>query len=208
MFYRVAGLSPRRNLAADVLLSPVSTAAAADAYQVGNFNRLIEYLRNPELESPFGDNDDLATRGATWQFLRYAVDRSATTEQTLWSKLVNAKTTGAANVSAAFGTDFLTLVRDWATAQYTDDAVAAAPPTFQQASWNYRSILPTLVTNRTFPLRTRSLAGGALVTLTLRGGGASYLRFGVASGATGTVQVTSSGGAVPGAVSLTIVRTR
>ncbi|MFN2567439.1 MAG: hypothetical protein ABR499_20780 [Gemmatimonadaceae bacterium] len=207
MFYRVAGLNPRGNTTLETLRSSQSMTATADAYQVGNFNRLIEYLRDPESESPFNDVDDLATRGATWQFLRYAADRTGVAEQTLWQNLVNARTAGVANFNAVFGSDFMTLVRDWVTAQYTDDAVPEVPSTFQQPSWNYRSILPALTANSAYPLRIRPLAGGS-VSLTLAGGGAAYLRFGVASGATGTVRVTSPSGAVPGAVSLTVVRTR
>jgi hypothetical protein len=210
MFYRVAGMSPRGNVGIDALLASSARFDAFNTYQLGNFNRVIEQLRYPESNSPFYNLDEVGTRGATWQFLRYAADHSGMDEQTLWQKLVNARTAGIANFSAVFGADFMTLVRDWATARYVDDAVPQTPANYQQPSWNYRSILPSLVPSRAFPLRTWTLGDGAPLRVVLRAGGAAYVRFGVAAGATGTVRVTSSasGGTVPGEVSFTIVRTR
>ena len=208
MFYRVAGMSPRANVAVDALLSSAARAEALNAYQVGNFVRVVDHLRYPESTSPFDNLDELATRGATWQFLRYAADQLGTDESVLWQKLVNARTSGVANFNAASGADFVTMLRDWATARYVDDAVPQAASRYQQPSWNYRSILPTLVPNRSFPLRTWALGNGAPFRLVLRAGGAAYLRFGVASGTTGTVRITLSEGAAPEAVWFTVVRTR
>jgi hypothetical protein len=210
MFYRVSGMGPRENVGIDALLASSARTDAVNAYQVGNFNRVIEQLRYPESNSPFDNLDELGTRGSTWQFLRYAADQSGIDEQTLWQKLVNARTTGVANFNAAFGADFMTLVRDWATARYVDDWVPQVPATYQQPSWNYRSILPTLVPTRTFPLRTWTLGNAAPLRVVLRAGGAAYVRFGVAAGTTATVRATSgaSGGVVPSEVSFTIVRTR
>jgi hypothetical protein len=207
MFYQASGLVPRQNINLTRLLSSPTIRNAANAYQVANFGRLIDYLENPEANSPYGPADTLATRGAVWQLLRYAADRSTTAEQTIWQNLVNSKTVGAANLSAAFG-DFMTLVRNWATAQYTDDAVSQTTATFQHPSWDYRSVILGLVQDGTFPLKTRSLATGSTVSLTLKGGSAAYLRFGVVGGATGTIRVTSSGAAPPPAVSLMLVRTK
>jgi hypothetical protein len=48
---------------------------AANHYQTSNPNRLISYQRAPETNGPFQDDHDLPTRGAIWEFLRYAADR-------------------------------------------------------------------------------------------------------------------------------------
>jgi hypothetical protein len=211
LFYRVSGLTPRQNITLTQLTSSDQIRNAVNAYQVQNFSRLIDYLEDPEARSPYADDDELATRGATWQLLRYAADRSSTPEQNLWRRLVNSTTLGIANFTATFG-DFSSTVRDWATAQYMDDAVAQVPANFRHPSWHYRSLIPTLI-DRTnpppYPLRTRTLVDGAPpLALSLKGGSAAYLRFGVAGGATGVITPTSSGAPLPAAVSVTVVRTK
>jgi hypothetical protein len=208
MFYQGSGLGPRQNINLARLRSSQTILDAANAYQVANISRLIEYLENPETRSPYAANDSLATRGATWQLLRYAVDHSTKAEQTVWQELVNSRVSGIPNMAAEFG-DFITLVRNWATAQYTDDVVSQAAATFQHPSWNYRSVVPGLLpAGSAYPLKTRSLASTSTISLTLKAGGAAYLRFGVSGGATGTIHVTSSGAPPPAAVALTLVRTK
>jgi hypothetical protein len=212
LFYSASGLAPRQNITLAQLVQPGPVNAAVNAYQIDNFGRLLEYLKDPEGRSPYATDDELATRGATWQLLRYSADRSTTPQQTLWFNLVNSQTAGIANFTAVFGGQFIALVRDWATAQYTDDAVSPLLAAYQHPSWHYRSIMPRLVANTNppppYPLKTRTLVAGTPLSLTLKGGSAAYLRFGVAAGATGTITPTSSGAALPAAVSLTVVRTR
>jgi len=208
MFYHASGLQPRQNITVNTLRSSSTILAAVNAYQVSNFRRLIEYLENPEGNSPYANNDELATRGATWQLLRYAADRSTTTQQTIWFNLVNSRTAGIPNFTAVFGVQFIPLVRDWAIAQYTDDAVSTAA-TLQHPSWHYRSILPALLDPPVYPLRTRTLGGGTAVSFTLRGGSAAYLRFAVAGSTTARISAAGSAGApVSPAVSVTVVRTK
>ncbi len=103
------------------------------------------------------------------------------------------------------------LVRGWAVAQYVDDAVASVSTEHQHASWHYRSILPRLINQqipRAYPLMTRALTAGVPLSLTLNGGGAAYVRFGIVGGATGRIVATSGCGALPATTSLTLVRTR
>jgi hypothetical protein len=211
MFYQGSGLAPRQNITLAQLRTSQALIDTVNAYQVDNLGRLLEYLQDPESHTPYADDDALATRGATWQLLRYAADHSTTAEQTLWMRLVNSQTAGIANFTAVFGGNFSALVRDWATAQYTDDAVSSVPAAYQHPSWNYRSLMPTLVNSTNpppYPLKTRSLVDGVPLSLTLKGGSAAYLRFGVGAGATGRITPTSSGAAPPAAVSFTVVRTR
>jgi hypothetical protein len=207
LFYRVSGLAPRQNITLTTLRSSQTILDAVNAYQVSNLARLNEYLENPEQNSPYAANDELATRGATWSLLRYAADRSSTAQQTLWFNLVNSTTAGIPNFTAVFGGSFLDLVRDWVVANYTDDALSTIT-TLQHPSWNYRSVLPALVTPAVYPLRTQALVAATPVSLTLGGGAAAYLRFSVAGGATGRVTSTSSGAALPAGMSVTLVRTR
>jgi hypothetical protein len=210
LFYSASGLAPRQNITLAQLVDPNTPQVnnAVNAYQVDNFARLLEYLENPEGNSPYAENDELATRGATWQLLRYAADRSTKSQQAIWQDLVNSPTAGIANFSSVLG-EFFGIARDWATAQYTDD-VLTTTPAHQHPSWHYRSIMPRLVSASNppppYPLRTRTLVAGAPLSLTLTGGGAAYIRFGVAGGATGAI--TPSSTTAMSNVSFTVVRTK
>jgi hypothetical protein len=209
MFYQAPGFAPRQNLTRQRVGASQMAVDAFNAYEVANFGRLFAYLQDPERNSPHADNDNLATRGATWQLLRYAADHSTKTDEQVWRGLVrDTKLSGFANLTAVFG-DVMPLVRDWSTAQYTDDLVLQTTATLQQPSWDYRSLFSALLPNGYgYPLKTRALASGAPVSLTLNGGSAAYVRFAVAGRATGAVHVTSGGAAPPAAVALTLVRTR
>jgi hypothetical protein len=202
VFYKASGLAPRRNLDHQSLRSSQTIEDAANAYQIENFRWTMFYLERPELNSPFNQ------RGGAWQLLRYAADRSPTPERTFWFNLVNSRTTGIDNVAAATSMDFFTLLREWAMAQYTDDAGFAVTPTFQHPSWNFRSVLSALAEDATFPLATHVLSTGGPLTLTLAGGGAAYLRFGVASGRVGLIRATTGGAPPSSDVSLSVVRTK
>src|SRR5918999_1150550 len=111
MFYRASGLAPKLNITLQTLRSSQTILDAVNAYQVSNFGRLIEYLEDPEARSPYANDDELATRGATWQLLRYAADRSTAAQQTIWRDLANSKSAGIANFTTVFGGEFLGLVR-------------------------------------------------------------------------------------------------
>jgi hypothetical protein len=215
MFYRVSGLAPQQNISVATLTSLQAIEDAFFAYQVDNFGRLIEYLKDPERRAPHTDPmpsdpiDDLATRGAAWQLLRYAADRSTRPQQDLWRSLVNTPNVGISNVTTVFGGNFFDLTRDWATAQYTDDAVSQTTATFQHPSWNYRNVVRALQNPPAFPLKTRTLVAGTPLSFTLTTGGAvAYLRFGVAANTTGTITATSGGAGLPTTVSVTVVRTK
>ena len=207
MFYRISGLAPKQNITLQTLRSSQTILDAVNAYQTSNLGRLIEYLDDPEQNSPYAANDELATRGATWSLLRYAADRSTTAQQTIWTNLVNSKTIGTANFTAVFGGNFVDWVRDWAVTTYTDDAVLTTAA-FRHPSWNFRDIVPALLDPPAFPLKTRTLTAGSQLALSLKGGGAAYLRFSVGSNAVGDISATSSGAVLPSTVSVTVVRTK
>jgi len=116
---------------------------------------------------------------------------------------VNSSTTGLANLRNVFGSDLASLFRDWATSLLLDD-VSGAATRYQEPSWNERSILDALTTTSSYPLTTLPLASGTPTTVSVRGGGAAYLRFTVAAGQTGAVSWTASSSVG----SVTVVRLR
>jgi len=206
-FYKVAGLAPRQNIDLSRLRSSPAILTAVNGYQVSNLSRLLNYVENPEGNSPYANNDSLTTRGGTWQLLRYAADRKGGAEAGLWRSLVDAKTSGAANFEAAFGSALTTVVQDWTVAQYLDDTDITRKAEYVHPSWNFRSLLPALsdVKDR-FPLKTQQLTDAAPATLSLVGGGAAYLRFGVPADVVVPVTTTVQGSPPPADVELTLVR--
>lgn len=201
LFFRVSGLQPRQNLAASTIQQSAAYVNAFNNYEVSNFGRYQEYLKTPSAYSPDADNDSLATRGATRAFLRYAADRRGTSDGDTWFQLVNSTTTGIANLTNVFGSGLINEFRDWGTSVLTDDLTGVAA-TYQQPSWNYRSIYAALASSSVFPLSTVSLTTPRTVSL-VRGANA-YLRFAVAAGGVPSVQWTGA----PSTVQFTIVRTK
>lgn len=204
LYYRISGNSPRTNIGLSVAQSTQAQVDAFNTYQLQNMSRLLTFMKAPETNSPYAANADFATRGAVWQLLRYAADRKGESERSTWYPLVNSTTAGQANFNAIFG-NITTMTRDWAVAQFMDDAGLGPSSVYTNPSWNYRSLLPA-INSGAWPLLTRSLTVSP-VSVTLNGGGAAYLRFHVDAGVFATVAVTSSGQAVPSSVDVILVRT-
>jgi hypothetical protein len=205
LYYRVSGNTPGSNIDLPLLQSSQAQLDAANAYAIENFFRLLSYQIAPEGNSPYGQTDLLEMRGAIWQLLRYSADRKGGVHQSTWFSLVNSTTAGMANFNAVFG-DIITQSRDWAVAQFTDDASLGVAANYTHPSWNYRSLIPAL-NGGVSPLLTRQLLA-APVSVTLSGGGAAYLRFSVGANTPATIGATSSGQAVPSAVDFILVRTQ
>ena len=66
----------------------------------------------------------------------------------------------------------------------------------------------TMAEDATFPLATHVPSTAGPLTLTLAGGGAAYIRFGVASGRVGLIRATVAGVTPSPEVSLSVVRTK
>ena len=201
LFYRASGLSPRANIDVATLRTSSAIVDAFNNYEIENFGRYVEYLKSPSKYSPYADNDSLATRGATWAFLRSAADRRGSSDGDTWYQLVNSTTTGIANLQHVFGTGVSDEIRDWATSVLTDDMTGVSSA-YQQPSWNFRSIFAALG-NSVFPISTVSLLPGTQ-PVTLTDGAAAYLRFTVPAGGLASVQWS----APATAVQFTVVRTR
>jgi hypothetical protein len=208
LYYRVSGNTPRSNIDLALVLSTTAQTDAANEYIIDNFLRLMTYQAAPETNSPFSQTDGLEMRGSIWQLLRYSADRRGGTEQTAWFALANSTTAGQANFNAVFG-DIITNSRDWAVAQFTDDAPAlSVAANYTHPSWNFRSLIPPLnPPSGASPLLTHALTA-APVNVTLAGGGAAYVRFSVAANAAATIAATSSGAPVPSTVDFILVRTQ
>jgi hypothetical protein len=209
-FYAATGLAPRQNLTLNQITADTRRVNALNSYMLDNFARYMTFLEAPDENTVIGD-DLLETRGASWAFLRYAVDRRGTGDPQLFFNLVNSTRTGLANVSQVLGAPALDWVQDWTLSVYTDDAVQVEPR-FLQPSWNFRDIMPVVATlygrDELFPLRVENLGSNAAREFNLPGGGAAYLRFGIGGGERVGLRLTSNDGPPPADLRFSLVRTR
>ena len=210
LFYHEGASGPLRNLSVTSLRASAVLVKAFNEDQSANASRYAEYLRNPSTNSPIRANDSLATRGATWDFLRYAADRknrAGGTDASVWQALVNSQTSGIANLRTVFGANLGSMLRDWSVSNYTDDAVLGLAADFTQPSWNWRTIYPALGSNSAYPLKLSSLVGATTAGSVIPGG-AAYYRLSVAANATGTITLSTSSGVSTGPLQGTLVRLR
>ncbi len=217
LYYRISGFTSRQNLTL-ALVSQQSTLFSNYASQ--NFSRFYTFLINPELNSPYAPNDSLATRGATWNFLRFAAGRQgASGEAAFYRALVNSTTVGRTNLSNVLGgtTQFADYLRDWTVSLIADDfntaTTAALDVRYVFPAWNFRSIYPGLrfgggAALGVYPINARSLQSGSPQRITLAGGTSSYVRFGVPSGRSALLSLASNGAALPSTMRYAIVRLR
>jgi hypothetical protein len=201
LYYRESGLTPRQNIDSTSIRNSTQRFNAVNAYQINNLDRYGSFLENTVINSPYADNDSLATRGATWSFLRYAADHQGTGDGTVWRQLDNSTTTGLDNLTNVFGAPILNEFRDWSIAVYTDDLVATAAA-YQQPSWNFRTVLP-LISDLPRPV-SFSLSDGAQTSKTVTGGGSLYVKFGVPANLTAAIDWS----APSSNVQISIVRTK
>jgi hypothetical protein len=212
LFYRATGLAPRQNINLSNLSTTQTMRDQFSSYQGSNFGRFKEFLSEPAQTSPYADNDDLNTRGATWNLLRYLADHKGTSDGSTWSQLVNTVDTGQTNLAHVFGPDWLTQIRDWATSVFSDDVNGNTDARFLEPSWNMRNIFPGLTTGgvaiNKFPLTVVPLADAQPANLLINAGGVAYLRFTVPAGGQASIDWTSSGLPVSPFFQFTLVRTR
>lgn len=92
----------------------------------------------------------LAERGAAWLFVRFIddqfrTDTSFTATAAFTRKLLETNLVGGANVAAAGGMPFSTIVEHWALANYVSDLPGfTAPPELQYTSWHLRTTYASL----------------------------------------------------------------
>jgi len=209
LFYRVSGLAPRRNLTAANVRATQQVVTAFNEHMSADLTRYQEYLKRPSTTSPYGDNDSLQTRGATWSLLRYLADRRGSSDADTWMQLDNSKTAGIDNLRGVFGNDIMSLIRDWTTSAFTDDTnFAGGDGAYQQPSWSLRSLYTQLF-NPPFPLVITPVVESAATNVQLVGGGAAYLRFTVPPNSQASLDWSGPGGVpVSPVLRWTLVRTR
>ncbi|WP_461413957.1 Ig-like domain-containing protein [Gemmatimonas sp.] len=217
LYFRVSGYSTRSNLA----LTDVNGVRADNfsTYASQNFSRFYSFLVSPETNSPYAPNDSLATRGAIWNFLRFAAARQgANGEAQFLRQLVNSTSTGVNNLQQVLsGGAFADYLRDWTIALIADDysstVTSALGPQYTNPAWSFRSIYPGLrISGGTalgvYPIATRSLVSNVPQRIVLAGGASSYLRFSVQPGQKALIRLSSNGALPASTLRYGIVRLR
>jgi Bacterial Ig-like domain (group 1)/IPT/TIG domain len=108
-----------------------------------HFARLYSFLDLPGATSLFGrvSDGDFTFYGASWSFIRYNVDRYATSESAYLRGITSAVSTGITNISQQSGADPVQILGNWSLALYLDGNTAmAASADVNFASWNTRDI--------------------------------------------------------------------
>lgn len=217
LYYKVAGLSPRQNINIAALTGSSASVTAFNNNQADNFGRYQLFLGKPSQTSVFSASAGtlLEARGADWNMLRYLADHHGNggSDTATWMSLVNTTSIGQQNLAKVFGTNYLTQIRDWATSVFSDDVAGVSDTRFEEPSWNMRDIFPRLVNQsgtplNVFPLQVFPLADAAPVTTTVLAGGAAYVRFHVAAGASASIDWSASGSPVSSLMQFTVVRSK
>lgn len=217
LYFRVSGYSTRSNLA----LTDVNGARATDftTFASQNFSRFYSFITAPENNSPYAPNDSLATRGAIWNFLRFAAARQGPAgEAAFLRSLVNTAATGVTNLQQVLaGGAFADYLRDWSISLIADDYPATTTTTlstqYVNPAWNFRSIYPGLrlaggTALGVYPIATRSLVSGVPQRIPLAGGASSYIRFSVPAGQKALISLSSNGALPASTLRYGIVRLR
>jgi hypothetical protein len=178
LYFHESGYSPRSRLTSqsvDDSFDHWSTWIADDA---SNFVRFYLYLLDPSNNSPIDAGDALETRGATWAFLRFAVDQSFSSDAGVWQRFSNSTTTGLGTLSLGLQRDPMSLLRDFAVANFAQ----LSDPRYIHPSWNYPDVFSQLFVARSYPRTTGVLSEGTPIGVSARGASASYYAFAVDSG--------------------------
>jgi hypothetical protein len=210
LYYRESGKQPRQHYTdADIRVNSRPTYPLWKADAASNFQRFIEYLRDPGSSSPIDEaNDELSTRGASWSFLRYAIDRTFTSDAGVFTKFGNSTTTGLGTVSFALGTDPQVLLRDYALTNYLGDLGIPVDPKYLHPSWNFRDIFSNTFINLGYPLKLTPVADNTPAPVSVKGSSASYYRLGVPAASQALVTFSSGQGAPNSSFRFTLVRTK
>ena len=188
VFHAAAGTAPLQNLGGSDIRASSQRVDAFNSFSGANFGRYRTYLEATAGQSPIQSDDDLATRGSAWSFLRYSADRRPGDDRDHWFALANSSTRGLANYEAVFGADAVEWLRDWSVSVYADDAAAGVDPRFTIPSWNFRTVYPLITSPARYPLKVDTLLAATPRTVAVSAGSAAYLRFAVPAGGTGDVR--------------------
>jgi len=208
LFYQESGLSPGANLGLQELRAAQRILDAANAHQIQNLLRYMLYLDDPSAHSPVDPEDGLEMRGASWSFLRYLADQHMEDDAEFFFNLVNTGQQGTQNLSNRLGMALDQPLARWNLSNLADDLVPGLPGVYRQPSWNFRSLLPALRDDESFPLRAEWLEPGVPASVTVRGGSSAFLRFEVPPGQMGSLTVRAGGSSPPETARVSVVRRR
>jgi hypothetical protein len=176
------------------------------------------------LDDPTGPLDPVIY-GSSWSFIRYVTDTYGTSETAFLSSIIQVQNDhGVANVVSKSGKPFSELLGMFSLASTADNYpnVNLTDPKLQLVSWNSRDLFQNMSANLTsggapayplpWPLRARQVSFGNFNTAqaevsNLRGGGwAAWELSGVQTGPQALAIRSTSGGAAPPLIGMTIVR--
>jgi hypothetical protein len=156
LFYRESRTAPRTNLDLDAIRARSAIVTAFNEDMIGNAGRYGSYLEAPNTSSPYASGDELTTRGAAWDFLRYLADQKVLAISR--SASADIELNGTGTVSVPGGT---------AGAEYYATLVNAA--TDKDVTTAYGIVASGV----TAPSLSRSPVGGAALSLSAMTGGMS-----------------------------------
>jgi hypothetical protein len=205
LYFRESGYTPRARLTTQ---SITGTRAQWDIWIAdasSNFVRYYLYLLDPKNHSPIDLGDELETRGATWSFLRFAVDHSAATDAGVWQRFGNSTTTGLGTLAFGLQRDPKPLLRDFAVA---NAGTALADLRYTHASWNFVDMFTELFVDEKYPEPYGRLQEATITPVSARGGSASYYKFAVPPGAQTLLKFGSDQGPANDDLAFMVVRLR
>jgi hypothetical protein len=208
IFYASTPFGPGQNIDLDMLLSAPAVTLAADRFVVGNFLFYASYAADPT-ETSLTGLDTNATRGASWAFLRYAADHEGRPDSEFFHDLVNTTSSGLANLNAVLETgDALELMQAWTASVFSDDHVVGVPDFLTQPSWDFRSALPALMDDGSFPLDLEVVeADGGQAVVSLNGGASAFFQVRVGAARNGELRLDVSGSS-SAALRVSVIRSR
>jgi hypothetical protein len=205
LYFRESGFTPRSRLSSQSINDTWAHFGPWVSDDASNFSRFYLYLLDPGMHSPLDNGVDLQTRGATWAFLRFAVDQSFPSDAGVWQRFGNSTTTGLGTLTLGLQRDPRPLLRDFAVA---NSGAPLADPRFRTLSWNYPDIFTNVFLAGAYPLQFAQLAEATAVPVGARGGSASYYKFDVPPGVQTLLKFGSSQSPPDGNLSFMVLRLR
>ena len=178
LYFHESGYAPRSRLTSQSVEDTFAHWSTWIADDASNFVRFYLYLLDPSNNSPIDDGDALETRGATWAFLRFAVDQSFSSDAGVWQRFSNSTTTGLGTLTLGLQRDPTSLLRDFAVANFAQ----LSDPRYIHPSWNYPDVFSQLFVTQSYPRTVGVLAEASPMGVAARGASASYYAFAVDSG--------------------------
>ncbi len=175
---------------------------SSQGYIVPNMLNAVDYLENPTVSSLtiFQSLGTLAERGAAWLFLRWLGDQKG---EGIFRRLVETRSTGAANVQEQSGEPFARLFGDFSMTLYADLNPTVdrsrLDPRYRYTTRDFRVLLQRFAdigaTGTPFPLNVKELPIGATISGSMVPGTMDFYELDAAAGPTrAALRFLSSGG--------------